>query len=202
MQKADERNSYRHGHLGAHIKTSLLVFIFTPHDVEHRNTPSQALTPVSHLETSLVVGTTDKTAVSACHRGKGETNRETETSTPRTNLLWLFPRPMHAHTITLKSPITHPNTHSRWYAHSDPQTQCTALSLTGKRPNDLGFFSSRRWTTLSVPREHQRINELNAKHKMRNAAPQTSGVTGGRALTADENYQLSIWTERVRVNSK
>lgn len=63
-------------------------------------------------------------------------------------------------------------------------------------------FSSQRLMTLSVPRERQRINGLNAKHEMRNAAPQTSRVTGGGALTADENYQLSIWTERVRVNSK
>lgn len=42
--------------LGAHITTSLLVFIFTPQEREHRNTPSHALTPVSHLERSLVVG--------------------------------------------------------------------------------------------------------------------------------------------------
>lgn len=42
---------------------------------------------VSHLETSLVVETTGKIAVSACHRGRGETNRETETSAPRPNLL-------------------------------------------------------------------------------------------------------------------
>lgn len=53
---------------------------------------------------------------------------------------------------------------------------------------------------LSVPREHQRINGSNAKHKMRNAAPQTSRVTGGRAPTADEDYQLRLKESESIVN--
>lgn len=96
---------------------------------------------------------------------------------------------------------THQNTHSHLWCtlRSTDIVHCAPAYRT--RPNDLGF-SSQRLMTLSVPRGHQRINGLNAKHKMRNAAPQTSRVTGGGALTADENYQLSVWTERVRVNSK
>lgn len=110
---------------------------------------------------------------------------------------------MHARTITL-------NLTDAWHPPKHPLTPVCTLSSTDivhcapayrTRPNDLGF-SSQRLMTLSVPGGHQRINGLNVKHRMRNAAPQTSRVTGGGALTADENYQLSVWTERVRVNSK
>lgn len=93
----------------------------------------------SHLERSLVAGTTGKTAGSACHRGKWQA-RETETSTPRLNLLWLFLEHTHAHTITLdvtdaRRPPKHAHcAHTQIHEHS-----ATALLLTGERPNDLGF---------------------------------------------------------------
>lgn len=130
------------------------------------------------------------------------TNHETETSTPRLTVICCDSSLNICMHIQSHSISQHPPKHALTRVRTLRSTTIVHCALAyRKRPMTL-VFSSQRLMTLSVPREHQRINGLNAKHKMRNAAPQTSRVTGGRALTANENYQLSIWTERVRVNSK